>query len=119
MSEREHDKASKIMREVCAAIGIEHHEVWGRGRHPRVVAAKWIMWSLMRRFTRLSYPAIAQLTLLRKSAHASVQWGCQCFNQRMGADGVLMDCNCARIDDAGAVIDRVMAKLGLGAAAAA
>lgn len=119
MIKAERRKAEWIMGEVCDQMGIEVHEMWGAGRHPRVVAARWIVWSLVRRFTRLSFPDIAAVTLLRAAAHASVQNGCWCFNQRMGTDGVLMDCNRSRVDDAGAVIGRVVAKLGLGAVSAA
>jgi chromosomal replication initiator protein len=69
----------RIAHVVCRVLGVEFEDVLGTRRHPPVVLARWLIFHLARRHTRLSYPEIARAT--GRPTHSTVVAG----DQRMAA----------------------------------
>lgn len=59
-----------ILREVCQLLRVETEDLFGRGRHRRVVLARGVSVRLARELTTLSYPEIARA--LHRPNHSTV-----------------------------------------------
>lgn len=63
-----------IVKEVCRTLSVERDDVFGRGRHRKVVLARALCGRLARRLTTLSYPEIARG--IGRPNHSSVITAC-------------------------------------------
>lgn len=78
-----------ILREACVQLRVEAEDLFGKGRHRRVVLARGLIVRLARELTTLSYPEIARG--LGRPNHSTVITA----NQRIGRQlesGTLADC---------------------------
>lgn len=64
-----------IISETIRLLGVEHSDLVGTGRHPRVVLARSIIGHLARRLTRLSFPDIARG--MGRPSHSTIIAACQ------------------------------------------
>lgn len=67
-------RPEEVVDLVCRELGVELHDVRGRGRHPRVVLARAIAGTLCRSLTTASFPEIAHA--LGRPNHSSVVTAC-------------------------------------------
>lgn len=78
-------RLESIMSETCRLLGVEHSDLTGSGRHPRVVLARSIIGHLARRLTRLSFPEIARG--MGRPSHSTIIAACQRLEKQLvGAD---------------------------------
>lgn len=73
-----------IAQRVAAAMGVDLSEVFGRGRHQRVVLARSMASYLSRELTTLSYPEIARD--LNRPNHSTVVTACTRFTQQLATE---------------------------------
>ncbi|VAX36490.1 Chromosomal replication initiator protein DnaA [hydrothermal vent metagenome] len=94
-----------ILREACAQLRVEAEDLFGKGRHKRVVLARGLIVRLARELTTLSYPEIARG--LRRPNHSTVITANQRIGRQMEAD-TLADCG---PDLAGLTIADLLARI--------
>jgi chromosomal replication initiation ATPase DnaA len=70
-----------IQAAAMLAYGVTAEEFTGTTRHPAVVAARWVAWTLARRLTRMSYPEIAEAS--GRPSHSAVVEGVQSLARQM------------------------------------
>lgn len=70
-----------VLGEVCKALHVEISEVFGKGRHPRVVLARALTAYLCRTLTTLSFPEIARI--MGRDNHSTVITAHKRFEQQM------------------------------------
>jgi hypothetical protein len=79
-------RIERIIRAACHVLCITENEVFGTGRHPRVVLAREIITALARERTMLSYPQIARA--MCRPNHSTVITAFQRFNRTINAEYV-------------------------------
>jgi chromosomal replication initiator protein len=77
-------KVQAICSHVCAELGVALEEVYGRGRHARVVLARSMCAVLSRELTTMSFPEIARG--MGRPGHSSVVTACKRMGAQIKAD---------------------------------
>lgn len=107
---------NRVIVLACREMGISWDLFRSSDRTPRVIAARMICAWLIRKHTDLSLPAIA--AAMGRPNHSSIVTMNDRFKKNMSAMGVLMVGEAAHgmveIQDAGLVMDRVEAGMGVG-----
>ncbi len=78
-----------ILREACGLLRVEAEDLFGKGRHRRVVLARGLIVRVARELTTMSYPEIARG--LHRPNHSTVITANQRIGRQMEAD-TLADC---------------------------
>jgi chromosomal replication initiator protein len=68
-------KVDQIVAAVCRALNVDSSELYGRGRHKRVVLARAVTAHLSRTLTTMSYPEIAKA--MGRPNHSTIITACQ------------------------------------------
>lgn len=82
-------RMARVIEEVCRVLRVEATELYGKGRHKRVVLARSVCATLGRSLTTMSYPEIARA--LGRPNHSTVITAVQRLQKQMEANVDLND----------------------------